>query len=442
MKIERLVLKNFRGIRAMDLELNERLTVLVGVNGSGKSSILQALALPLSDVCRGAPYWLRDPISKAMEPTGVNNSDVLNGESSGSISVYLKSDVGTDRPDFDLEIARDERHGVNGTAATGLTKSASVEQMEQSLRRDPKSLGSLLAMRYIPERYISPKFDDVVDGNAVAPRSAYSSALSCGRGFWRMFHWMSERQNAEAQELEVPWKDALEMLKEGTRPPGADPHLHAARKTIADFMGGTGLHYSQKDGTFLIHKDGQTMSVNQLSDGEKGLLALVGDLTHRLSLTHPHLTDTETLLRKAEAVVMIDEMEMHLHPSWQRMVVPRLVETFPNVQFIITTHSPQVLSHVEDKSVFLLRQTDEGIVHTRLAEAYGQSYERLLEDVFGVAARPDEIQQEMDELFDLIQRNGIQQARQKLDELRRRIGTDPDLVRAGFLLHRKEEAAK
>jgi len=427
MKIERLVLKNFRGIREMDLEFNERLTVLIGENGAGKSSILHALALPLSDVFRQRPLW------EGGSPSGAKNSDVLNGESAAKVRVFLKSD----RPDFDLAISCDASHGVDEAATFDLKKSESVKRMEESLRRDRKSSGSLLAIRYLPERRIGRKHATPSRRDILAPAAAYGSALECGRGHRQFFTWFRKRQNEDLLSLQVPWSEALQSLKRGDRPPGTDSFLFAARSTIADFMGARALYF--QDGMFYVYKGGQEFSVNQLSDGEKGLLGLVGDLTYRLAVTHPHLTAGDQLLQKAEAVVMIDEMEQHLHPAWQRMVVPQLLETFPNVQFIITTHSPQVLSHVEDKSVFLLRQTDEGIVHAPLSEVYGQSYERLLEDVFGVGARPDEVQKELDELFDLIQRNHVPEARRKFDELRRRIGTDPDMTLAGFRLHRKDE---
>ncbi len=188
----------------------------------------------------------------------------------------------------------------------------------------------------------------------------------------------------------------------------------------------------------LVEKAGQTFSMDQLSDGEKCLIAMIGDIARRLAIANPTLDNP----LDGEGIVLIDEIDLHLHPTWQRMVAPRLVETFPGLQFIISTHSPQVLSHVKDKSVFLLSQAEEGIVHRSPTEAYGQTYERILEDVFVVDARPDEIQEELDELFDLIQTSQIPQARDKLEDLRRRIGIDPELVRAEFLLHRKEEVAQ
>ena len=213
--------------------------------------------------------------------------------------------------------------------------------------------------------------------------------------------------------------------------------FHAVQTLVPEF---TNLRISRKPSPrMLAQKDDETFDINQLSDGEKCLIAMVGDLARRLTMANPTMDNP----LEGEGVVLVDEIDLHLHPTWQRTVVPRLLKTFPNVQFILSTHSPQVLSHVEDKSVFLLNQTaDSGIVHVPLTEAYGQTYERLLEDVFGIPTRPDEIQHELELLFDLIQKNNVAEAREKFLELRRRIGADPDLTRADFLLHRKEETAR
>ncbi len=267
----------------------------------------------------------------------------------------------------------------------------------------------------------------------------------------RTSHRDSAQQIFPSAEPEAAdWRDAVQRLSWEIRKIVAEEQAHkqsvvnaegreltlvsqAIESFVPEF---TNLRITRKPtARMLVEKHGETFDIDQLSDGEKCLIAMIGDLARRLAIANPTMENP----LEGEGVALIDEIDLHLHPTWQRMVAPRLIETFPNVQFIITTHSPQVLSHVEDKSVFLLRQTDEGIVHVPLSEAYGQSYERLLEDVFGVATRPDEIQVELDDLFDLIQRNHVQEAQEKLQDLRRRIGTDPDLARAGFLLHRKEE---
>lgn len=81
------------------------------------------------------------------------------------------------------------------------------------------------------------------------------------------------------------------------------------------------------------------LDVLQLSDGEKCTLALFGDIARRLAIANPSLDDP----LQGDGVVLIDELELHMHTSWQRKVISMLKKTFPNIQFIITTHSPQIL---------------------------------------------------------------------------------------------------
>ena len=93
----------------------------------------------------------------------------------------------------------------------------------------------------------------------------------------------------------------------------------------------------------LIEKQGAVIPVAKLSDGERGMLALVFDLTRRLAQANPNLDDPAA---EGVGVVLIDEIDLHLHPEWQRTIVTNLPETFPRLQFIATTHSPQVIGEV------------------------------------------------------------------------------------------------
>jgi predicted ATP-binding protein involved in virulence len=104
-----------------------------------------------------------------------------------------------------------------------------------------------------------------------------------------------------------------------------------------------------------ITKQGQELIINQLSDGEKCLLAMVGDLARRLAIANPSLPDP----LQGSGVVLIDEIELHLHPKWQREIIPALTRTFPNCQFIVTTHSPQVISQVKPEGIYILERTDD-----------------------------------------------------------------------------------
>ncbi|MEW6499462.1 MAG: AAA family ATPase, partial [Cyanobacteriota bacterium] len=184
-----------------------------------------------------------------------------------------------------------------------------------------------------------------------------------------------------------------------------------------------------------VEKQGQELIVNQLSDGEKCLLAMVGDLARRLALANPTLKNP----LQGEGVVLIDEIELHLHPKWQREIIPALTRTFPNCQFIVTTHSPQVISEVKPNGIYILEATSEGVVAKRPESSFGRDSNRILEDLMGVSARPQEIKDELLELFRLIDKGDLDGARQLRQQIADQIGTDePEFVRADVLMRRKE----
>ena len=188
----------------------------------------------------------------------------------------------------------------------------------------------------------------------------------------------------------------------------------------------------------VVGKDGEELNVNQLSDGEKCTLAMVGDLARRIAIANPALEDPLA----GVGVVLIDEIDLHLHPGWQRHVVSGLEETFPNCQFLVSTHSPQIVSHVAPERIWILERTKSGVSASRPAESFGQTAGRILEDVMRVPERPQEIKEQLSSLFKAIQQDELATARQLLSSLTSTLGTDPELVRARIHIHRKEALGK
>jgi predicted ATP-binding protein involved in virulence len=182
-----------------------------------------------------------------------------------------------------------------------------------------------------------------------------------------------------------------------------------------------------------LTKQGQELSVSQLSDGEKCLLALIGDLARRLAIANPNPQQNPL---QGSGVVIIDEIELHLYPQWQRGIIPALTRTFPNCQFIVTTHSPQVISDVE--WVQLLKMTPAGIAIERL-RSFGKDSNRILETLMGTPERPPEIEEQFQQLFRVIDRGELDNARQLRQQLAERVGEDdPTFVCADGLIRRKE----
>ena len=188
-----------------------------------------------------------------------------------------------------------------------------------------------------------------------------------------------------------------------------------------------------------VEKHGEPLAVGQLSDGEKCLMAMVGDMARRMAIANPMHHDP----LEGEGVFLIDEIDLHLHPAWQRMVIPGLIKVFPNCQFLISTHSPHVITHVEPKSLFMFTMTKEGLQCSPASESYGKTVERVLEDLMGLpTTRPNEVQLEIDGIYAMIDAGQLEKARTGITELKEKIGSDPELVRAEVLIRRKELIGK
>jgi predicted ATP-binding protein involved in virulence len=184
----------------------------------------------------------------------------------------------------------------------------------------------------------------------------------------------------------------------------------------------------------LIDKNGQSFNLDQLSDGEKNLIALVGDIARRLAIGNPH----RNIPLEGEGIILIDEIDLHLHPRWQRLVIPKLLEVFPNCQFFISTHSPQVISHVKPESVFLLEQEAQCMSYGKADETYGMSIDRVVDLVMEDESRPDVVRNKLDKLFELIERKKITEAKRLISMLKKDMPTDPELMRAEMLIRRGE----
>lgn len=162
-------------------------------------------------------------------------------------------------------------------------------------------------------------------------------------------------------------------------------------------------------------------------------------MARRLAIANPGLQNP----LNCQAIVLIDEIDLHLHPKWQRMVIKKLPEVFPNCQFIVTTHSPHVITHTKVENLIRLTQIDMKIDWERPYESYGKNVDRVLEDLMGLeTTRPDSVEEALAAIYTLIDTGKSNIAKEKIIELKQLIGEDPDLVKAEVLIKRKEIIGK
>ena len=413
MKVKRLKLNSFRGISDLTLEFDtDEPTVFIGINGVGKSSILECLAILLS--------WLTKRIQTPnSNGRSFNEDDIKKGckETHNEITILIN-----DWSEVVWSLTKVSKGRSKDTSSNLGDLKRVVDRIHSQL--DANSYAALpLAVYYPTNRAVLDIPLKIRTKHSFEQITAYDEVLTGGQiDFRRFFEWFRDREDLE-NELR------LNNTKEYR-----DRELEAVRYAIANLLDGcSNLRVRRSPLRMTVNKEGDELIVNQLSDGEKCLLALAGDLARRLAIANPN-PDCNPL--EGSGVVLIDEIELHLHPKWQRAIIPNLKKTFPNCQFIITTHSPQVISDL--KWVHLLRSTSEGIAIERVP-SFGKDSNRILETLMGTPERRQEIKDDLRELFGLIDKGELGNARQLRQELADQMGEeDPEFVRADWLIQRKE----
>ncbi len=424
MKIKSLNLTHYRGAVALPLVFDERLNVFFGVNGAGKSTVLDALALMLS----WAVSRIRHPGSSGRP---IAEEDIANGKSSAVIDIACSTEIGP----FEWKLSKsrpghlaEEKSTFNGLSEYARSIQARIVETEAQYNIP-------LLVHYPVNRAVLDIPLRIKGKHRFNLLSAHEDALSGGANFRTFFEWFREREDLENENRK--YQDDLIKPDDYCYP---DPQLEAVRRALSQFLPEfSNLTVRRNPLRMEVEKQGKRLSVNQLSDGEKCMIALIADLARRLAIANPTLADP----LQGAGVVLIDEIDLHLHPKWQRLVVPRLLEVFSGCQFIISTHSPHVITHVQPESLYLLRQTANGIEAEKPRESYGKNVDRILEDLMGMdTTRPILVDADLHTIFQTIDDGDLDTARKLIDALRKSIGNDPELVKADVLIRRKEIVGK
>ncbi len=442
MHIKRLELENFRGSRNLVLDLHKQLNLFVGLNGAGKSTVLDAAAILLS--------WAANRIKRP----GASGRPIP--------EVDIRNDFPLARLKLCLEMQNREYEWQVGKARKGymereLSSLAEASEFAAQIWSDSAGFGGEVS---IPLFAYYPVNRAVLDIPLRIRRkhrfdlvSAYDESLISGANFRTFFEWFREREDLENEARRdrdmfdhlslfsrESSKDFNSALTKEQRTQFPDPQLEAVRKALIRLMPEfRNLTVRRNPLRMEVEKGGQLLSVEQLSDGEKCLMAMVGDMARRMAIANPALDNP----LEGEGVFLIDKIDMHLHPSWQRMVVPGLLEVFPNCQFMISTHSPHVVTHVQPDSLFLLKMGDSGLEYLPTSESYGKTVESVLEDLMGLeTTRPDKVQRDIKKIYELIDADELDGATSEAKSLAEIIGRDPELVKIEILIRRKELIGK
>ncbi len=344
LQAQSLKLTNFRCFREATLDLHPRLTVIVADNGMGKTALLDAIAVGMAEYV--------DPLLGVQTSRALLPSDVRSTKDSGGPAQLFMTAA------FDGE-----------DAAWSLTRKSATSPM----RRGAKQLA---AVRDVATRHSEAvgKADFTLPLFVFYQSSRFAHSSYFGQKFGTTKTSPSGRLLGFADYLTplseaarfnewyaVRWRAVAKRASPGIGP-GQDPlaQLSAVRTAVAQVLEPTGwsmIDWDDERGCVVVeHATRGRLPLSWLSSGIRSMIALVADLAYRCACLNPHLG--QEAAAKTPGLTLIDEVDLHLHPSWQQRVVELLQASFGAMQFVLTTHSPQVLSTVHSDSVRIVKHLD------------------------------------------------------------------------------------
>jgi predicted ATP-binding protein involved in virulence len=395
MKLERLHLRNFRCFDDLTLDFGKRLTVIIADNGAGKTALLDAIAIGFGRYLTKLP----GVAGLAHKSTDLR---VASGERSQPF-LFLAWEARTHDGEAVVWAAERKR---DGAVTSGAIRQQLSEEQQPLLSRGMKDLDRFTVNLVQAESDQRPYFLPVIAyygtnrairedvqrrrgfKKSFARFDALTGALSPDSRFRAAFEWFNAMEDAERRERDAR-RDFDYRL----------PELEVVRNAIERMLPGyTNPRTAIRPLRFVIDKtmpDGNvsTLRISQLSDGYRVVLGLTMDLARRMAQANsaplPASLVNEGPL-DLPAIVLIDEVDLHLHPRWQQRIVTDLMQTFTKTQFILTTHSPQVLSTVKRENVRVLGVDVEGkaIAQPPLGTTYGEPSGDVMKSVMLVDPQP------------------------------------------------------
>ncbi len=408
MNIKSITLYNFRGIENLCLPLDEHLTVIAAVNGGGKTTVLNALAMLLS--------WLTARTKRdAGQGRQISEPDIQNGTKYSEL--VLQTSLG------EWSITK-QRKGTNREVKGNLVALVGiVSQLRHHLETD-KFLPVFAS--YSVDRAVQP--DDFP--KRIRTKHEFDSILLYDEfpagtaNFRRFFEWFREREDIENESRRY----TNSLFPQAERVEFPDRQLQAVRNALKRFLPEyTDFMIKRQPLRMVVTKENQELKIDSLSTGETCFIALIGDIARRLAIANPERLDP----LEGDGIILIDEIDLHLHPAWQRRAITKLPEVFPNVQFVVTTHSPQILSEVSPDLIRLLYKETDGIKFTIPKQSIGLNSAQILQELMNDSGINISVSQRLEQIAERIDRDEFIEAKQLIAQLKEELhGTIPDIVEA------------
>ena len=414
MKINILELDNFKSLSHVCLNLEGKSAILFGINGTGKSTILKSINLLYVNI-----------INQIVNRKELKQSYAFTLEDIqyGKIETNISAEFLLEGEPIQYNRKMVRKTGKKTHDTKSLKKIAEVFQ--EKYFSDEKQDNIPIFVNYGTNRLVLDIPLRIRNRHQFDIYSAFEKAIENKIDFRTFFEWYRDQEDYEnhckVENADLNYKDKS---------------LEAVRQAVMVMLKGcTNLRVARKPRLEMkIDKQGMGINVSQLSDGEKCTMALFGDLARRLTIANPNL-DNPLL---GEGVVLIDEVELHMHPSWQRDILKNLKQTFPNIQFVITTHSPIVLNEIDDSyKTYFLKENGTGneIIEYERLDGFDANY--ILEEFMGTKSMNENTEVLINSIYKCIDEKLYDEADKKVIQLEKLTDkTNKHVITAKMMIQR------
>ncbi len=368
MKVLSILLRNFRRYEDALFHFHPHFTVLIGENGKGKTTILDALAVMLGTYFQGSKIQIGQSVIRKEDARFIEQEKGGQFFLEPQREVYLSAESITngERLNWCREI------GDRGGKAKNFIQKGAEDRKNIS---EGKNVEPPLLLYYGVGR-LWDLHRDVKPDKPGSRLDAYRFCLDPKSDQKAFEKWFNKLTYAELQKKQTI------------------PVLHAVKNAVLKCIPNAGdFYFDTNENQIIIKIDGEgSIPFNNLSDGYRNMVAMVADIAYRAALLNPHLEADAA--EQTKGIILIDEIDLHLHPKWQRKVVRDLQSAFPKMQFIATTHSPFIIQSLEPGEVIDLNRpatkeevenAQAGVAAPGSANTYSnRSIEDILEDIMGM----------------------------------------------------------
>ena len=426
MKLKNIRISNYRCFKEAKIDFDDHITLIVGKNGAGKTAILDVVAVSVSTFLLGIDGGVSRSVLK--DDARYEFHD-LNGtiDPQHQFPVSIES-IGDCLNQQNVKWIRSLNSESGKTTVkdagelTGLAKKA-----QNQIMTGDKSLVLPLISYYGTRRLYAQKKEkrNLKSLTEFKRQVGYMDCMAAESNEKLMLNWFQMQTLKSLQEQQKTGILDRPLLLETVEKAicRSFERISGARNASLIFDLDTHrlvLEFETADGNV------QKFAMDEMSDGYKNTLSMIGDMAYRMAVLNPTLGDH--VLEKTPGVVLIDEIDLHLHPQWQQTILSDLNVIFPEVQFIVSSHAPAVINSVPREQIRIL---DHGEIYMPAAQTYGRDANSILREVMKVSERPADIKHRMDLFYAYMDEKNYKEADKVLTEMEAIVGTtDPDIVAA------------